>query len=79
MCRQANEFKPAFVLIAGDLTQDQNSEQLSAFDKILSRFKVPVRLVPGNHEYSLDKYKQKYGDDYYVFTFNNCDFICLNS
>ena len=94
LAKRVNELDCPFILVAGDLVQffygarpDKKygtvSENIAAFDQALQQFKVPVKLVPGNHEihdlYQLKKYRENYGKDYYVFTYNNCDFICLNS
>lgn len=94
LAKRANELNCPFVLVAGDLVHffyganpDKKygtaRENIAAFDEALQQFKVPVKLIPGNHEvhnlYQLNKYREKYGKDYYAFTYNNCDFICLNS
>ncbi len=81
--RQINRLKPAFALIPGDMTHGLKEKMTDALDSALEKFEVPVRFVPGNHDIrdhkTLQTWRRKYGKDYYVFTHNNCDFICLNS
>ena len=81
--RQANELKPAFVFIAGDLVSTRKPEEWAAFDEVLGQLEVPVFLVPGNHDMdtpeSREEYIKKYGKDFYAVTYNNCCFIYLDS
>jgi 3',5'-cyclic AMP phosphodiesterase CpdA len=83
--RQVNRLGPPFVLIAGDLAHTPTRLEWRLFDEGLREFRCPVKLIPGNHDLqgdfwgNLDYYREHYGQDYYVFTYNNCDFIALNS
>ncbi len=85
LAHQANELKPAFVLVAGDLVHLRTQNEWAAFDEALREFRVPVKLIPGNHDLygnlaeRLAYYRENYGYDYYVYTYNNCDIIALNS
>jgi len=83
LARQVNTLKPAFVLVAGDMTHGLTERKMTTLEAALKQFKVPVRFVPGNHDVRdherLQTWRRRYGKDYYVFTHNNCDFICLNS
>ena len=75
----ANRLKPAFVMVVGDLVNDgPHARQLEAFDNALKRFRVPVRLISGNHD-DLATFRARYGPDRYAFTHNDCEFICINS
>jgi 3',5'-cyclic AMP phosphodiesterase CpdA len=80
---RANAIQPAFVIIAGDLVNQQTAQEWAAFDSIYNLFTVPVKLVVGNHDVwsgsSLNYFRNNYGDDYYVFTYSNCDFVVINS
>jgi 3',5'-cyclic AMP phosphodiesterase CpdA len=79
LARQANELRPAFVIVTGDLVNDGNNpEELAAMDEALKAFRVPVRLLPGNHD-DLAAYRAHFGPAYYRFTVNNCEFVCLDS
>lgn len=79
LARQADERGVDFVLVAGDLVHvGKDAEQLAAFRKAMTYFKVPVKLVPGNHD-DLATFRKLFGKDYYSFTKDNYEFICLNS
>lgn len=79
LARQANAMKPAFVLVVGDLVNDgPNEKELAAFEEALKEFRVPVKLIPGNHD-NLATYRQRFGADYYHFDYDNCEFVCVNS
>ena len=47
---QVNAAQVDFVLIAGDLTQTGNPEELADFKIYLKEFHAPVWFVPGNHD-----------------------------
>lgn len=77
--RVANRLGPAVVVVVGDLVNDgPHEKELAAFDEALAEFRVPVRLIPGNHD-DIATYRRNYGRDHYSFTLNNCEFVCLNS
>jgi 3',5'-cyclic AMP phosphodiesterase CpdA len=78
LAARANMIGPAFVLIAGDLLHDCDDEHLAAFEGVMKQFKMPVKVIRGNHDKG-DFYKKHFGADQYVYTFRNCDFICLDS
>ena len=78
-----NRLKPAFAIIPGDMTHGLKEKMMDTLDSALEKFEVPVKFVPGNHDIrdhkTLQTWRQRYGKDYYAFTHNNCEFICLNS
>lgn len=78
-----NAMNPDFVVLTGDLTYGLTDRHVAVIDSALKQFQVPVKLIPGNHDVrdaeSLALYRRKYGDDYYLFTYNGCDFIFLNT
>ncbi|HPD16379.1 MAG TPA: metallophosphoesterase [Planctomycetota bacterium] len=78
LAERANALGADFVVITGDLMHDPTDEQLQAFQGCLKRFKMPVKLVPGNHD-DRRLFEQNFGPRRYVFTHNNCDFVCLDS
>jgi len=45
---------PAFVLITGDLTESFRDAEVMYFKDLVSRFTLPVVLVPGNHDDGFD-------------------------
>ena len=76
--QRANTIGADFVVVAGDLMHDPTDEQLKAFQDCLKQFKMPVKLVPGNHD-DPRIFEKNFGRRRYVFTHNNCEFICLDS
>jgi serine/threonine-protein phosphatase CPPED1 len=78
LAQRANALGADFVVVAGDLMHDPTDEQLKAFQDCLAQFKVPVKLVPGNHD-DPKLFEKNFGPRRYVFTHNNCDFVCLDS
>jgi 3',5'-cyclic AMP phosphodiesterase CpdA len=78
LAERANALGAAFVLITGDITHGSKPEELKAFHDTLPLFKMPVKVIPGNHD-KLELFRKHFGDDRYVFTHGNCDFICLNT
>jgi len=79
LARKANELRPDFVLVTGDLVNDgDNPEQWAAFEEALREFDMPVKLLPGNHD-GLEAFAARFGSGYHRFTHRNCDFICLDS
>ena len=85
----ANELKPDFVVIVGDLIygytddEDQNNEMWDFFDEACEGFEMPIHLVIGNHdvwnEQSRKIWEQRYGPEYYSWDHKGCHFIALNS
>jgi len=76
---RANRLKPAFLVIAGDLVHGgKNAAELEALDKALRRCTVPVWAVAGNHDH-LGSFRKRFGREYFAFTHNNCEFVCLHS
>ena len=80
---QINRMKPDFVVLTGDLTYGLSDRHMAVIDAELKQFQVPVKLIPGNHDVnnaqSLETYRRKYGQDYYLFTHNDCDFVFLDT
>jgi 3',5'-cyclic AMP phosphodiesterase CpdA len=66
------------VVIAGDLIHDNDAEHWQAFTDGLKLFKMPVHVVPGNHD-DPATFRKLFGPPNRVFTHNNCDFVCLDS
>jgi 3',5'-cyclic-AMP phosphodiesterase len=79
LARQANELKPDFVLATGDLVNDGDAPaQWATLEEALREFRMPVKLLPGNHD-DLAAFRARFGPGYYRFTYRNCDFLCLDS
>jgi len=89
---KANETKPAFVMVCGDLINNLDQlDQRSALLEISQQLNddIPLRLVPGNHDLcpdfhnaspeALQEYRGVFGDDYYSFVAGEALFVGLNS
>ncbi len=84
-----NNLGPDFVVITGDLVNDQNTfSQIEEFKRITAKIKssIPVYYSPGNHDIgqiptneSLEKYKKNYGSDRFSFKHKGVSLIGFNS
>ena len=78
-----------FVTILGDLINDYNSDfQYDKFQEIICSNidNTNLHLIPGNHDMneppdktSLDIYRSRFGDDYYIKNYCDLRFVFLNS
>jgi 3',5'-cyclic AMP phosphodiesterase CpdA len=81
----AHDEKPAFLAIAGDLAEDGTPAQLEPIrDLFVKGMKIPVYVVPGNHDYtkeqSLKPYTELYPDRLnYTFDFGGWQFVALDT
>ncbi|NQV27354.1 MAG: metallophosphoesterase [Rhodopirellula sp.] len=48
--RDLNRLNPAFVLVAGDLVNNNLPEEWELFNRIFAELKPPKHVVPGNHD-----------------------------
>jgi serine/threonine-protein phosphatase CPPED1 len=86
---EINRISPAFVVITGDLVNDQSDKsQWDEFRRIVKKINVsvPVWIIPGNHDLGknvsaedIEGYKEHYGYDRFSFNYGNCVFIGINS
>jgi 3',5'-cyclic AMP phosphodiesterase CpdA len=84
-----NRLKPDFVVITGDLVNDQNNRsQVAEFKRISANVSndIPVYYIPGNHDIGqsptqkeIDQFISDYGADRFSFTHKNSSIIGLNS
>jgi len=84
-----NRLKPAFLVVTGDLTnQEGNADQIAEYKRINKKLDPAVHLysVPGNHDVandptpeSLAAYRKAYGPDYYSFREGSMYGIVLDS
>jgi hypothetical protein len=84
-----NRLKPEFTVMIGDLVEGagnqvpeltlQWAEALSHLDSL----KIPVFLVPGNHDIydkgSYAAWKERFGSTYFAFTHHQCRFVILST
>lgn len=88
----ANELKPDFVVVGGDMIDDlSDADQIDEFFRITGRLndQIPIRWVPGNHDVAFDaavptaesiaRYRSLFGDDFYRFEHGPALFVVINS
>jgi Icc protein len=74
--------QPDFVLFGGDIAQNGTEDQLVKGKNILSKLKMPMRVIPGEHDWYLDMgaaWKGLYGKETWSFDHKGVHFIGLNS
>ena len=67
--------RPDFLAIAGDLSDEGKAEQLAAVRDIFATLKIPLHVVPGNHDFTMDQSRKAYDDMYpnrLNYTFGPC-------
>lgn len=88
----ANELRPDFVIIGGDMIDDlaleEQADELFRITKQLDA-DIPIRWVPGNHDIapdaliptieSIEHYRARFGEDYYSFEAGSTVFVVLNT
>jgi len=80
-----NELDPAFVLITGDLTDDNYPRDHETFVDLIDRFRVPTFSVGGNHDNGGKVYNGHadqllyYGEPYYSFDFGDDHYIGIDN
>lgn len=79
-----NKMNPApdFVLYGGDLGQLAKPGELDKGKRILSKLKVPYRIIPGEHDWYADLGKgwgDRFGADHWSFDHKGVHFIGMNS
>jgi 3',5'-cyclic AMP phosphodiesterase CpdA len=76
--------QPALLLIAGDLADGGTAEQVGAVKDIFAGLKVPVYVVPGNHDYTPKQERKAYDDLFpgrlnYAFDHGGWQFVALDT
>ena len=87
--KYANEYKPDFVVICGDMVNEADSDdQRKELFRITSQLNkdIPIYWVAGNHDVgntptpeTLNSYRKLFGEDNYSFQIENYYFITINS
>lgn len=85
----ANRLRPRFVIVTGDLVNKPGDEaQIAEYERISKRLAPGIRFyhLPGNHDVGnepapedLDRYRKRFGPDYYSFREGPMYGIVLNS
>jgi Icc protein len=74
--------KPDFVLFGGDVAQNGTEDQLVKGSEILSKLEVPMKIIPGEHDWYLDMgaaWRGLFGDENWSFDHKGVHFVGLNS
>jgi 3',5'-cyclic AMP phosphodiesterase CpdA len=74
--------QPEFVVYTGDIAQNGREDQLVKGQKILAKLKVPLKVIPGEHDWYLDMGKAwngLFGKETWSFDHKGVHFIGLNS
>ncbi len=84
-----NRLRPDLVLVCGDLVHDSSDElQIREIKRITAKLHpgIPIHWVSGNHDVgsiptknSLERYRNRFGQDNYSFSHKGCSFIIVNS
>ena len=73
-----------FVIATGDIAEKGRNSELELAKQILNGLRINYYIIPGNHdtkwsESGCTKFKELWGDDKFVFNFNNTRHIGINS
>ncbi|MQG18418.1 MAG: hypothetical protein FI687_01375 [SAR202 cluster bacterium] len=82
-----NKIKPDFVITTGDLTQDRlDSQQARIVKELYSQLNCKYYFASGNADLTnspkfqdIERFRKRFGPDYYSFEYLNSQFIILNS
>jgi predicted phosphodiesterase len=82
--KDINEQDIRFVIITGDITEKGQTDELIQAKNILSDLKYPYFIISGNHdtkwsESGCTKFTVLFGDDKFIFNYQDYCFIGLNS
>ena len=85
--QRINQLNPRFTVITGDFVHHADSaREWKVFDYIAGQIPHRVYHVPGNHDVGmetdpalLERYREKYGNEYYKARNSDCLLIVLNS
>ena len=73
---------PDFVLYCGDIAQNGTVDQLEKGKKILAKLKMPLKVIPGEHDWYLDMgaaWRGMFGPATWSFDHKGVHFIGMNS
>lgn len=81
---QQQKATPQFCIIAGDLTEKGDAKGMAAVRDIFGALKMPVHVVPGNHDYIKGTDRAAYDSIYpralnYTFDAGGWQFVALDS
>ncbi len=73
---------PDFLVYTGDIAQNGSEDQLVKGQKILANLRIPVKFIPGEHDWYLDMgaaWRGLFGKETWSFDHKGVHFIGLNS
>src|SRR5262245_35291838 len=75
---------PELLLIGGDLAEDGTATQLGAVKEIFAGLKLPIYVVPGNHDFAKGDDRKAYDDAFqdrlnYAFEHKRWQFLALDT
>ena len=84
---KTNEIEPDFVITTGDLMQDRlESQHVNIVKELYGKLDCTYYFAPGNADLTntpefedIERYKERFGSDYYSFYHSESQFIILNS
>jgi predicted MPP superfamily phosphohydrolase len=81
---RAQRPRPAFLMLAGDLSEDGTAEQLTAVRRIFAPLPMPVKTLIGNHDHTVDGDRSAFEAIYgaqanYRFEHGGCQFLALDT
>lgn len=73
-----------FIIQLGDILEDSSPKEYNYVQNLLKNLKIPIYLVPGNHDLKGDPNGKKFQEFtgrplYYYFDYENARFIILNN
>ncbi len=78
-----NALPSDFIIMPGDLVHSNNPYQWKLFMQGVKQYDRQLFLIPGNHDVEslvdLQRYRDRFGVDYYDFVVHNCAFVMINS
>ncbi|MBN2514105.1 MAG: metallophosphoesterase [Sedimentisphaerales bacterium] len=84
--RQINALRPELVVVCGDMVNTADDRSYTDFKAIVNGLSMPYYCVPGNHDVgnepttaSLQTYRQRLGQDYFVVEHKGAAFIFVNT
>ena len=78
-----NALPSDFIIMPGDMVHSNNPYQWKLFMQGVKQYDRQLFLIPGNHDVEslvdLQRYRDRFGADYYDFVVHNCAFVMINS
>lgn len=79
MLNKAKSSGVEMVIIAGDLTNEGKRSELTKIKKVLDSVTLKYAVVPGNHEYDLDLFKDVFGKNYQSLKIGEVKLILIDN